>query len=192
MEGTQNTNVTETQNNTEIDYSKIEGMINKGIQQKENSILKSYFEQMGLSEDEAKSAISTYKDNKSKAEAKKANQYAEMKIENEKLKSLIYQNNLEKVVKEQSDVLEVDSKNLKHVLKLADLSKVKNEKGEIDSEAVKKAVEAVLTEMPFLKKEVKQEEKKGFQNIGPDENLVIEKVNELVPQNAKKWNKVNH
>ena len=32
----------------EIDYGKIEAMINKGNQQKENAILKSYFEQQGM------------------------------------------------------------------------------------------------------------------------------------------------
>ena len=182
MDGTNETIVTnETQNqNVEIDYSKIEGMINKGMQQKENSILKSYFEQMGLSEDEAKTAMSTYKENKAKAEAKKANQFAEMQKENEKLKSQIYQNNLEKIVKEQADILEVDNANLKHILKLADFSKIKDEKGEISAENVKAAIEAVLTEMPFLKREEKKEEK-GFQNIGPDKKhgdaIATEEIN---------------
>ena len=42
----------------EIDYGKIESMINKGTQQKENAILKSFFEQQGMTEDEVKTAIS--------------------------------------------------------------------------------------------------------------------------------------
>ena len=69
MEDTGNTQVTpqpqtqQTQQVTapEIDYGKIEAMINKGTQQKENAILKSFFEQQGMTEDEVKTAITTYK-----------------------------------------------------------------------------------------------------------------------------------
>ena len=35
-----------------IDYSKIEAMISKGTQQKESAILKSYFEQQGMTDEE--------------------------------------------------------------------------------------------------------------------------------------------
>ena len=66
MSDTDNTQVTQmqaTQQTTapEIDYGKIEAMINKGTQQKENAILKSFFEQQGMTEDEVKTAISSYK-----------------------------------------------------------------------------------------------------------------------------------
>ena len=43
-----------------IDYDKIQSMIDKGVQQKENAILKSYFEQQGMSEDEIKTAINIF------------------------------------------------------------------------------------------------------------------------------------
>jgi len=173
MDGTENTTVTENQEtqtqNVDIDYTKIEGMISKGIQQKENSILKSFFEQQGLSEEEAKAAIAGYKDNKAKAAAKKEAAFSNMQKENEKLKAAIYQNNLEKAVVEQAKSLEIDSDNIKYVMKLSDFSKGKDEKGEINAEAVKAAMEAVLKDMPMLKgKREKKEEKPGFQNIGPD------------------------
>ena len=77
MEDTGNTQVTPqpqaqaTQQVTspEIDYGKIEAMINKGTQQKENAILKSFFEQQGMTEDEVKTAISSYKAEQGKFES---------------------------------------------------------------------------------------------------------------------------
>ena len=62
-----NNNVNNQQSNagnTGIDYDKIQSMIDKGVQQKENAILKSYFEQQGMSEDEIKSAIGDWKSKK--------------------------------------------------------------------------------------------------------------------------------
>ena len=50
--------------NAVIDYDKIQSMIDKGVQQKENAILKSYFEQQGMSEDEVKAAIGDWKSKK--------------------------------------------------------------------------------------------------------------------------------
>ena len=47
-----------------VDYDKIQAMIDKGTTQKENAILKSYFEQQGMSEDDVKSAIADWKSRK--------------------------------------------------------------------------------------------------------------------------------
>ena len=49
-------NQTQNDVNTGIDYDKIQSMIDKGTTQKENAILKSYFAQQGMREDEIKSA----------------------------------------------------------------------------------------------------------------------------------------
>ena len=62
----------------EIDYGKIEAMINKGSQQKENAILKSYFEQQGMTEDEVKSAVAEYRANKQKQADEQKTAYASM------------------------------------------------------------------------------------------------------------------
>ena len=61
MADTDNTQAQATQQTQapEIDYGKIEAMINKGTQQKENAILKSFFEQQGMTEEEIKTAISS-------------------------------------------------------------------------------------------------------------------------------------
>ena len=82
MADAENTQVQATQQVTapEIDYGKIEAMINKGNQQKENAILKSYFEQQGMTEEEVKGAVAEYRANKQQAQEQK-NAYADMQRE---------------------------------------------------------------------------------------------------------------
>ena len=47
-----------------IDYDKLAEIINKGTQSKENAILKSYFEQQGMSQEDITQAIKDFKTNK--------------------------------------------------------------------------------------------------------------------------------
>ena len=60
--------IKEAADKKEIDYNKLEEILGKGIEQKKNAIMNSFFQQMGLSEDEIKEAVSTYKTNKEAAE----------------------------------------------------------------------------------------------------------------------------
>ena len=109
MEDTENTQVTTqpqatqqvqatpaTQQTTapKIDDDQLEAMLNKGRNQKENAILKSFFEQQGMTEDEVKSAISSYKAEQGKKAEEQKNAYATMQAENEQLKAQILQNNI--------------------------------------------------------------------------------------------------
>ena len=81
----------QTQQTPEVDYGKIEAMVTKGIQQKESAILKSYFEQQGMTEEEIKTAVSDYKANKAKTADEQKNAYADMQKENEALKAQLHQ-----------------------------------------------------------------------------------------------------
>ena len=47
-----------------VDYDKIQAMLDNATAKKENAVLKSYFQQQGLSEDEISQAIATFKQNK--------------------------------------------------------------------------------------------------------------------------------
>lgn len=47
-----------------IDYDKIQSMLDTATAKKENAVLKSYFQQQGLSEEEVSQAIATFKQNK--------------------------------------------------------------------------------------------------------------------------------
>ena len=138
----------------EIDYGKIEAMINKGSQQKENAILKSYFEQQGMTEDEVKSAVAEYRANKQKQADEQKNAYANMQAENEQLKAQILQNNINAKATDIGLDMGVDKNAVGYLIKMADLSKAVNEKNEISEEAIKNAFEEVLKNVPALKASV--------------------------------------
>ena len=162
MEDTGNTQVTPqpqaqaTQQVTapEIDYGKIEAMINKGSQQKENAILKSYFEQQGMTEDEVKSAVAEYRANKQKQAVEQKTAYANMQAENEQLKAQILQSNINAKATDIGLDMGVDKNAVGYLIKMADLSKAVNEKNEISEEEIKNAFEEVLKNVPALKASV--------------------------------------
>lgn len=149
----------------EIDYGKIEAMINKGNQQKENAILKSYFEQQGMTEEEIKTAVNDYKANKANKAQEEKNAFITMQEENKQLKAQILQNNINAKATEIGLDMGVDKNAVAYLVKMADLTKAVNEKNEISEEAIKDAFEEVLKNVPALKASTNSNE--GFK-IGAD------------------------
>ena len=142
------------QTTPQIDYGKIEAMINKGTQQKENAILKSFFEQQGMTEDEVKSAVAEYRANKQKQADEQKTAYANMQAENEQLKAQILQSNINAKATDIGLDMGVDKNAVGYLIKMADLSNAVNEKNEISEEAIKNAFEEVLKNVPALKASV--------------------------------------
>ena len=169
----------------EIDYGKIEAMINKGSQQKENAILKSYFEQQGMTEDEVKSAVAEYRANKQAKADEQKNAYADMQRENEQLKAQILQNNINAKATDIGLDMGVDKNAVGYLIKMADLSKAVNEKNEISEEAIKNAFEEVLKNVPALKASVNSNTgfKVGADNVQQenDKTNMLRKVAGLPP-----------
>ena len=173
MADTENTQAQGTQQVTqqaaapEVDYGKIEAIVNKGSQQKENAILKSYFEQQGMTEEEAKTAIKAYKANKQKQADDQKNAYENMQRENEQLKAQILQSNINAKATDIGLDMGVDKNAVPYLVKMADLSKAVNEKNEISEEEIKKAFEEVLKNVPALKASTNSNT--GFK-VGADNN----------------------
>lgn len=149
----------------EIDYGKIENMINKGNQQKENAILKSYFEQQGMTEDEIKTAVNDYKANKSKMAAEKEQANINLQKEVEQLRAELLQGKINTKAMDIGLDMGVDKNAVAYLVKMADLSKAVNEKNEISEEAIKNAFEEVLKNVPALKASTNSNE--GFK-VGAD------------------------
>ena len=63
-----NANTNTNTNNAGIDYDKIQAIVDGRNAKTEDSILKSYFQQQGLSEEEMKTAIVDFKNNKAQKE----------------------------------------------------------------------------------------------------------------------------
>lgn len=187
MADTDNTQAQATQQTQapEIDYGKIEAMINKGTQQKENAILKSFFEQQGMTEDEVKTAITTYKAEQGKKAEEQKNAYATMQAENEQLKAQILQSNINAKATDIGLDMGVDKNAVAYLIKMADLSKAVNEKNEISEEAIKNAFEEVLKNVPALKASVNSNTgfKVGADNVQQenDKTNMLRKVAGLPP-----------
>lgn len=64
-----------------VDYDKIQAMLDNATAKKENAVLKSYFQQQGLSEDEISQAIATFKQNKQQQTEQQQNANANLQNE---------------------------------------------------------------------------------------------------------------
>lgn len=149
----QNNNNTANQPSATIDYNKIQEMIDGRNAKTEDSVLKSYFQKQGLSAEEMESAINTFKEQKAKqanAQNKELNEIQESlnksNIENQRLK-------IEMKAYDFVDDLNIDNKTMPYLLKMADLSKCADKDGNVLEDALKTALEKVITDIPGLKKQ---------------------------------------
>ncbi|WP_346893527.1 hypothetical protein [Clostridium sp. UBA871] len=153
------------QQTSSIDYDKLANIINKGTQSKENSILKSYFEQQGMSQEDINQAIKDFKTNKQTKAQEQTTTLTTLQQENEQLKAQIVKARVDDVAYKQALGLGIEANTIPYITKLADLSKVTNEKGEIDENLITAALNKVLEDVPQLKS-TNQQNNKGFQQIG--------------------------
>lgn len=160
----QQTQQTETQTQPAFDYDKLVSLITGKQTVTEDTVLKSYFKQQGLSEDEMSQAISSFK----KQKAQNTPNVTELQnaINSERSARLSAEIN-------QSATLEaikqgVDVKSIPYVLKMADFKAVTDENGNINAEKLTEAVKTVLDDVPALKGTSNNDNKGGIQKIGGD------------------------
>lgn len=169
-----------------FDYDKLASLINGKQSVAEDTVLKSYFKEQGLSADEMKQAIGAFKEQKAKNTPDIAKMQSD--VENADKAKLIAEVN-------QSATLEavkqgVDVASIPYVLKMADFSAVSTD-GKINTEKLTEAVKKVLDDIPALKAKAANENAGGVQKIGGDGNGTSDgtKPNSSVP--TKKWNRFN-
>ena len=161
-----------------IDYDKIQSMIDKGVQQKENAILKSYFEQQGMSEDDVKSAIADWKSRKQTQAQAQTDSFNKLQESNKALQERLTQELLNKQAFSDCLDLGIDKNTIPHVIKCADFTDAINEKGEVNAEKVRASVEQVLKDVPAFKSSAN--EKQGFKvGISGEQDDVTEQENVL-------------
>ena len=168
-------------NNTQtagVDYDKIQAMIDKGTTQKENAILKSYFEQQGMSEDDVKSAIADWKSRKQIQAQAQTDSFNKLQESNKALQERLTQELLNKQAFSDCLDLGIDKNTIPHVIKCADFTDAINEKGEVNAEKVRASVEQVLKDVPAFKSSAN--EKQGFKvGISGEQDDVTEQENVL-------------
>lgn len=152
------------QQTPQIDYDKLAGIIAGKQSAAEETVLKGYFKQQGLSKEEMESAIAAFKKQKAEKEPNvdEIQQQAQQALEAAK------QATIEKEAFMLSTELGLELKTMPYVLKMADLSEVSGEDGKIDKEKLKGALNKVLEDVPALKGNSETGQQSGFRQIGSE------------------------
>lgn len=147
-----------------FDYDKLASLITGKQSVTEDTVLKSYFKEQGLSADEMKQAIGAFKEQKAKNTPDIAKIQSEVEsANNAKLTAEVNQLATLEAVKQGVDVASIP-----YVLKMADFSAVTAD-GKINAEKLTEAVKKVLDDVPALKAKA-NENAGGVQKIGGDGN----------------------
>lgn len=154
----------------QFDYEKLATLITGKQSVTEDTVLKNYFKQQGLTEDEIKQAISSFK------EQKAANQPDVTALQQQ---ATLAQQQAQQAFIERdayllSGELGIDLKTMPYLLRLADLSDVVTD-GKVDQEKLKGALNKVLEDVPQLKQQTTQST--GFKfgaNEGQNTNTSVD------------------
>lgn len=144
----------------QIDYDKIAQLIQGKQSVAEESVLKGYFKQQGLSKEEAEQAMASFK----QQQAAQQPDVNALQTQAAQAQAMAQQKEAENQAILQAIQLGIDPKTVPYVLKLADLSNVMGQDGTIAEEALKGALNKVLEDVPALKPTAEQTS--GFKQIG--------------------------
>lgn len=172
----------------EIDYDKIQQMLDGTLAAKETTALKAYFKQHGLSQEEAEQAIAAFKrqreENQPDVNAIQQNLTA--------VQQQAQQATIERDAFLLSSDLGIELKTMPYVLKMADTTQVVGEDGKVDQEKLKEALNKVLEDVPQLKPQADAPQA-GFRQIGVGQQIQQQTTpqtqQKTVP--SKRWNRFN-
>lgn len=173
-----------------VDYDKIQAMLDNATAKKENAVLKSYFQQQGLSEDEISQAIATFKENKAQQTEQQQNDTAQLQNQVAAANQEAEKVRIELAATQVAMTLGIDSKTLPYVLKMADFSKAKGTDGKISDDNIKAALEQVLKDVPELKPAA--ENNTGFQIGAGQQTGGQSSAGNNVNVPTKRWNRFNN
>ena len=148
-----------------FDYEKLASIIQGKQTVAEDTVLKNYFKQQNLSQDEMNQAIAAFKQQK----AAQQPDVAAMQTQLQQAQSAARQANMAKEAMFMAAEVGVDLQTMPYVLQLADLSKVTDDQGVINKDTLKAALNAVLEKLPQLKA-TDQSQQSGFRPIGAGGN----------------------
>lgn len=162
---------TQTQNTPAIDYAKIQQMLEGTLAAKEDTALKAYFKQQGLSQQEVEQAIAAFKQQKA-ANQPDVNalqgQITEAQSQMAAAQEAAKQAQIESAATMMAVTLGIDAKTIPYVLKMADLGQVMGQDGKINEETLKTSLNKVLEDIPALKPQASGSS--GFVQVGAANN----------------------
>ena len=130
-----------------FDYEKLANLVAGKQNVAEDTVLKSYFKQQGLSEEEVKQAIAAFKQQKEAAQP----DVNAMQTQLSQAQEAVRKASIENAAIMEAVGLGLEAKTIPYVLKMADLSTVMGQDGKIDQEKLKGAINKVLEDVPQLK-----------------------------------------
>lgn len=141
-----NNNQQNTQQNISIDYEKLASIIDGKQKVTEDSVMKGYFKQQGLSEDEMKQAISAFKEEK----AKRTPNVDALQQQVKEANNRAVQAEMQMQAMTMASELGVSATKIPYLLKMADMADVVVD-GKISEEKLKESLNKVLADLPELK-----------------------------------------
>lgn len=151
------TNQQQNTQQVQIDYDKIASLVAGKQQVAEDTVLKNYFKQQGLSQEEATKAIELFKAEK----AKNQPDVIAIQTEMDEYKKAAQLANIQQKATLEAIAQGLDTKTVPYVLKMADFSNVVDANGNLKDENIKAAIAKVVEDVPALKPSA--QEQSGFQ-----------------------------
>lgn len=136
----------------QFDYEKLAGLISGKQSVTEETVLKNYFKQQGLNQEEARQAIETFKQQK----AANTPDVTALQTQLTQAQSAVQKAQLEAAATMAAVALGIDAKTIPYIMKMADMSKAMDKDGKISEEEVKNALNKVLEDVPALKPQMQQ------------------------------------
>ena len=131
----------------EIDYDKLAQLISGKQAATEDSLLKGYFKQQGLSQEEMEQAIAAFKQQK----AANTPDVGALQTQMTQAQAAAQQAQIQAAATLEAVALGIDAKSIPYILKLADFSQAIGQDGKINNETVNNALKKVLEDVPALK-----------------------------------------
>lgn len=171
----------------EIDYDKIASLVAGKQAVTEDTVLKGYFKQQGLSKEEMDQAITSFK-NQKKASTPDV---GAMQTQIDEANKAVLKTQIENKALLMHSELGVDLNTIPLIMKLADLSGVIVD-GAINEDGLKEALNAVLESVPQFKVQT-QVQQQGFRQVGAGQgNNNGGNAPEPKAMAQKRWNRFNH
>lgn len=148
----------------EFDYEKLAQIVAGKQTVTEESVLKGYFKQQGLSKEQVDQAIAAFKQQQAAAQP----DVAAIQQQAAQAQAMAQQAMVDKEATLAAIGLGIDAKTIPYVLKMADLSQVMGQDGKINEETLKDALNKVLEDVPALKPQAAGPT--GFVQVGAASN----------------------
>lgn len=144
----------------QFDYEKLAGLIAGKTSVTEDTVLKSYFKQQGLSQEEMNQAIQAFKAQKAASQP----DVGALQSQAAQAQRAAQEAQLEKAAVLAAVGLGMDAKTIPYLIKMTDLSQAVGQDGKINEETVANALKKTLEDVPGLKPA--QSNQGGFIQMG--------------------------